>query len=342
MMFSGGAFSYSVVVWVRSARSAGPGPKRLRKTVSVSFAPTIMSFQFWCTGLSAAETMRVPIWTPSAPSAKAAAMVRPSVMPPAAITGRSVFEQTSGSRTMVATSRAFLNPPPSPPSTTSPSTPASMAFVAAAIDGTTWKTVRPSDFSASQYLLGSPAEVVTNLPPWSATNLTMSGSRTNAWATLMPHGLSVRVRIFLTSSFTSSRRPEEVSMIPKPPALDTAEASCARAIQPIGACTIGYLTPSKSVMRFFMASSGLGRTIAVPLRNSNARLEPQARRHLFADGQGRGEAGTFDAEEGDQAIEAVSILAVDAEVGLRFVGAVQLGADAGVVRGERAVRQARP
>ena len=30
-------------------------------------------------------------------------------------------------------------------------------------------------------------------------------------------------------------------------------ASWARAIQPIGACTIGYFTPSRSVMRFFMA-----------------------------------------------------------------------------------------
>ena len=87
MMFSGGVFSKALVFSVRNARSAGPGPKRFRNTVSVSLAPTIMSFQFWCTGLSAAETMRVPICTPSAPRAKAAAIVRPSVMPPAAITG---------------------------------------------------------------------------------------------------------------------------------------------------------------------------------------------------------------------------------------------------------------
>ena len=82
--------------------------------------------------------MRVPICTPSAPSAKAAAMLRPSAMPPAAITGTSTFEQTSGSSTMVATSRGFLKPPPSPPSTTRPSTPASIAFSAARSDGTTW------------------------------------------------------------------------------------------------------------------------------------------------------------------------------------------------------------
>ena len=150
MMLAGGSFSNRVVFSVRSALSAGPGPKRFRNTVSVSLAPTIMSFQFWCTGLSAAETIRVPIWTPSAPRANAAAMLRPSVMPPAAMIGRPVFEQTSGSSTMVATSRPFLNPPPSPPSTTSPSTPASIAFCAAAIDGTTWNTVKPAPFRASQ------------------------------------------------------------------------------------------------------------------------------------------------------------------------------------------------
>ena len=38
-------------------------------------------------------------------------------------------------------------------------------------------------------------------------------------------------------------------MMPSPPALETAEASCARAIQPIGACTTGISTPSSRVTR---------------------------------------------------------------------------------------------
>ena len=118
--------------------------------MSVSLAATMASFQFWCTGLSAAETMRVPIWMPSAPRAKAAAMVRPSIMPPAAMIGTSVFEQTSGSNTMDDTSRAFLKPPPSAPSTTRPSTPAAIAFSPAANDGTTWNTVNPASFSSAQ------------------------------------------------------------------------------------------------------------------------------------------------------------------------------------------------
>ena len=90
---------------------------------------------------------------------------------------------------------------------------------------------------------------MTNFTPWSTTKETMSGSRTKAWAMFTPNGLSVSVRIFLTSSRTASSSPDEVSMMPRPPALDTAEASCARAIQPIGACTMGYSTPSISVMR---------------------------------------------------------------------------------------------
>ena len=54
-----------------------------------------------------------------------------------------------------------------------------------------------------------------------------------------PHGLSVRSRILAISARTASSSPEDVSMMPNPPASDTAEASCARAIHPIGACTIG-------------------------------------------------------------------------------------------------------
>ena len=92
-------------------------------------------------------------------------MVRPSTMPPAAITGTDTAEHTRGRSTMVATSLGFLNPPPSPPSTTRPSTPASTAFSAAAREGTTWNTVSPAAFSAPQYVRGSPAEVVTNVTP---------------------------------------------------------------------------------------------------------------------------------------------------------------------------------
>ncbi len=71
--------------------------------------------------------------------------------------GTSTCEHTSGSSTIVATSRGFLNPPPSPPSTTRPSTPASTAFSAVASVGTTWKTVSPASLSWAVYRVGSPA-----------------------------------------------------------------------------------------------------------------------------------------------------------------------------------------
>ena len=56
---------------------------------------------------------------------------------------------------------------------------------------------------------------------------------------LTPKGLSVSPRIFWISSRTAGRSPEEVSMIPMPPALDTAEARAERAIHPMGAWMMG-------------------------------------------------------------------------------------------------------
>ena len=75
-------------------------------------------------------------------------MVRPSQIPPAAITGTSTLEHTSGTSTIDATSRVLLKPPPSPPSATMPSTPAAIAFMAACRLGTTWNTVMPASCSA--------------------------------------------------------------------------------------------------------------------------------------------------------------------------------------------------
>ena len=59
--------------------------------------------------------MRVPICTPSAPSANAAAIDGPSQMPPAAMIGTSTAARTAGSSTIVAAPFGSLNPPPSAP-----------------------------------------------------------------------------------------------------------------------------------------------------------------------------------------------------------------------------------
>src|SRR4051794_10431643 len=109
----------------------------------------------------------------------------------------------------------------------------------------------------------------------------MPGSRTKACAMLTPNGLSVRSRILRISSLMTSSSPDEVSMIPIAPALDTADASCALAIQPIGACTIGISTPSISVTRL-----ANGELIAVSLlsedRFENRDVLGDAERDLHA------------------------------------------------------------
>ena len=92
--------------------------------------------------------------------------------------------------------------------------------------GTTWKTVSPPSFSWAVYFVGLPAEVVTNFTPWEMTNSTMTvGSATKAWAMFTPKGLSVRSFILAISSRITSSSPDEVSMIPMAPVLETAEAN---------------------------------------------------------------------------------------------------------------------
>jgi len=84
--------------------------------------------------------------------------------------------------------------------TTRPSTPASTALSAAVSVGTTWYTVSPASLSTPVYLVGEPAEVVTNLTPCSMTNSAIAGSRTKACAMLTPNGLSVSSRSFAISA----------------------------------------------------------------------------------------------------------------------------------------------
>ena len=82
------------------------------------------------------------------------------------------------------------------------------------------------------------------------TKSTMTvGSATKAWAMFTPKGLSVRSFILAISSRMASSSPDEVSMMPMAPALETAEASRERAIHPMGAWTMGISTPRSSVTR---------------------------------------------------------------------------------------------
>ena len=83
----------------------------------------------------------------------------------------------------------------------------------------------PASLRILIYFAGSPAEVVTNLIPCSTIKLTILSSLRNNKGKFIPKGLSVSSAIFLISSLQFSTSPEEVSIIPKPPAFDTAEAS---------------------------------------------------------------------------------------------------------------------
>src|SRR5437763_4817912 len=100
----------------------------------------------------------------------------------------------------------------------------------------------------------------------------MFGSRTKAWAMFTPNGRSVRSCIFLISSRTASSSPDDVSMMPRPPAFDTAEASWLRAIQPMGAWTIGTSTPRSSVTRLLMACMA-PTVVAAPRQRSGTDVE---------------------------------------------------------------------
>ena len=93
--------------------------------VSPSCRPAHMSLKRSLAELSRVSAKRVPICTPSAPSAKAASMPAPVPIPPAAIKGRSMCCLTWGTSTIVVVSSFPLCPPASKPSATTASTPAS-------------------------------------------------------------------------------------------------------------------------------------------------------------------------------------------------------------------------
>ena len=104
------------------------------------------------------------------------------------------------------------------------------------------------------YFAGLPADVVTNLTPHSATKSTMDSSCKNKIGKFTPKGFLVSSDIFFISVLQISTSPEEVSITPNPPALETEDASLLLAIHPIGACIIGYFDPKCLVTLFIFIS----------------------------------------------------------------------------------------
>src|ERR1700716_3229203 len=112
--------------------------------------------------------------------------------------------------------------------------------------------MRPAALSVGKSLAGEPAEVLTNFTPLAATRSTIRGSRMNRIGRLTPNGLRGSSFILAISARHLSTSPLDVSMMPSPPAWETAEASWLRAIQPIGAWTMGYFTPVWASTRFIL------------------------------------------------------------------------------------------
>src|SRR5258708_39989446 len=113
----------------------------------------------------------------------------------------------------------------------------------------------PAAFSGAMNFAGLPADVVTNLTPELQTNFSIASSRRNRIGRLTPNG-RFSAFILLISAWQASVSPDEVSMMPSPPARDTAEASWERAIQPIGACRIGDLAHVWARTRFMVIHCG--------------------------------------------------------------------------------------
>ena len=111
--------------------------------------------------LSSESANRVPIWMPSAPSAKAASIPRPVAMPPAAISGIATACRTWGTSTIVVVSSRPLWPPASKPSATTASTPACWLFRANFVLEITCATLHPASCRRAVQVFGLPAEVNT-------------------------------------------------------------------------------------------------------------------------------------------------------------------------------------
>ena len=141
---------------------------------------------------SSALKNRVPICTPHAPSIIAAAMPRPSAMPPAAITGSGVASHTSGTITMVVSSPTW--PLLSPPSAITADAPSRVISFAIATEGTTGITFAPAPFHSSMYFDGLPAPVVTTATRSSAITAATSSAKGLSSMTLTPKGRSVSSR----------------------------------------------------------------------------------------------------------------------------------------------------
>ena len=231
-------------------RTGCPLPRPVT-TVSESFAFSTRSLYASAMQHSSTVRKRVPTCTPSAPSANAAAMPRPSAMPPAAITGMRTASHTLGTSAIVVSSPMW--PPASQPSATTASAPMRSMRAASAEDATTGTTFMPASFQAAMKFAGLPAPVVTTSTRSLVSSSATWGACGSMSMTFAPMGASPAIsRAMRTcSSIHASGAPPQAIM-PKPPAADTAPASLPSAMRAMAPWMTGTRMPKRSVTRVFI------------------------------------------------------------------------------------------
>ena len=138
---------------------------RKMSSVERSSAWTMRSLMFWWMGDSTVHMKRVPMFTPSAPSARAATSPRASAMPPDAMIGISSASAVAGMSTRPGTSSSPGWPAQSRPSMETASTPRVCAFSAWRTDVALWMTLMPCGLKSARCSEGFEPAVSTILMP---------------------------------------------------------------------------------------------------------------------------------------------------------------------------------
>mmetsp|Transcript_84573 Transcript_84573/g.244377 ORF Transcript_84573/g.244377 Transcript_84573/m.244377 type:complete len:208 (-) Transcript_84573:172-795(-) len=201
--------------------------------VSVTAALTMVSLMFWWIGASLVHIKRVPMFSPSAPIANAAANCTPVAEPPLATKGTFNSCAACASNTQLPTSSSPGCPPQSKPSMEMKSAPMRTAACAWRVATHLWMTKTPASFKALMTFSGLRPAVSTTLTPSSMMILMMPSKSgctpTGSRVMLTPNGLSVKLLHFLISSRKPSvpfggRATVRAVMMPRPPAFETAAA----------------------------------------------------------------------------------------------------------------------
>ena len=230
------------------------------------------------TSLSLVSRNRVPMATASAPQARAAARPRPSVKPPAAMTGRSMASRTWPMSSEVGTTPVC--PPPSAPWAMTASTPHSATFSAWRRAPIVGMTTTPAAFKVSTVRRsGAWAKDATRTSAVTrcSTRRSMSPASERRFT---PNGSSVAA---LTSSMAVtiwSKVMGAAAMMPRPPARAVAAVSRDPATQPMPVWTIGWRTPTRSQNRVCnrgSAAAGVGSVISGLSRRTRRGVGPVGR-----------------------------------------------------------------